>query len=57
MPVVTYSAVAMRLRKAADPLELERVGHLIQFVPSIADREKLNGIYKERSTGFKAPKD
>lgn len=50
---VTYKAVAMRLSSVSTPAELERVSHLIQFVPSITERTELSRLYLTRAKQFK----
>jgi hypothetical protein len=55
MPVVTHHAVAKRLREAGNMADLDRVSNLIQFVPSITERESLAAIYKERAAELKPP--
>lgn len=50
---VTYKAVAMRLSSVSTPAELERVSHLIQYVPSCTDRNELARLYLNRAKQFK----
>ena len=57
MPVVTLCAVVKRLREAPNMAELDRVSHLIQFVPTITERDSCAAIYKERAAELTAPQD